>query len=311
MKRLITVLFAAGLLSGFTSCKEQYTTYSDAEYVMFSDTLSMYTVLQDQEYFTVPVNSTIACDYDRTFGVEIIDQGSNAAERYHYRLLSNTVTIKAGQRSAGVRVHGIYDNIEDIDSLGFKLKIVAPNQLESDLYSKLNTTKVVMMKGCPYTLDDFTGYCVITSMFLYAYPGMSNPQGNYQRLVKTWKHPVKENVIVIENMLYDGFNVEVTFDPSDPEKPFLTVEKDQILGLSDNIFGQVHGDNKILVTHSANNQSFYNTCRYFAALWIKVYVTNLGDTSNVPSGGNIGNFYNVMEWVSDEEAERLQRENGM
>ena len=26
--------------------------------------------------------------------------------------------------------------------------------------------------------------------------------------------------------------------------------------------------------------------------------------------GYVGDFYNVMEWVSDEEAERLQSENG-
>jgi hypothetical protein len=27
--------------------------------------------------------------------------------------------------------------------------------------------------------------------------------------------------------------------------------------------------------------------------------------------GTVGDFYNVFEWVSDEEAERLQREEGM
>ena len=27
--------------------------------------------------------------------------------------------------------------------------------------------------------------------------------------------------------------------------------------------------------------------------------------------GTVGHFYNIIEWVSDEEAERLQREEGM
>ena len=70
MKRIITVLFATGLLAALaTGCKEEYKTYSDAEYVLFADTLATYAVLQDQDYFSVPVSSTVACDYDRTFGV--------------------------------------------------------------------------------------------------------------------------------------------------------------------------------------------------------------------------------------------------
>ena len=103
MKQIITVLFATGLLAAlFTGCKEEYKTYSDREFVMFADTAATYMVLQDKEYFSVPVTSTVACDYDRTFGVEIIDKGSNAIEGMHYALRSNTITIKAGQRAANV-----------------------------------------------------------------------------------------------------------------------------------------------------------------------------------------------------------------
>ena len=146
MKRIITVLFATGLLAALaTGCKEEYKTYSDAEYVLFADTLATYAVLQNQDYFSVPVSSTVACDYDRTFGVEIIDQGSNAVEGKHYRLLSNTITIKAGSRKADVQVHGFYDNIEDTDSLGFILKLVMPEQLKWDLYH--DRTKVVLQKS--------------------------------------------------------------------------------------------------------------------------------------------------------------------
>ena len=43
MKRIITVLFATGLLAALaTGCKEEYKTYSDAEYVLFADTLATY-----------------------------------------------------------------------------------------------------------------------------------------------------------------------------------------------------------------------------------------------------------------------------
>ena len=92
--KYITLAFVTiGLMS---SCHERYVTYSDAEYVMFADTLATYPVQQDVEWFSIPVVSTVTRDYDRTFGVEVIDEGNNAIENHHFRLQSNTITIKAG-----------------------------------------------------------------------------------------------------------------------------------------------------------------------------------------------------------------------
>lgn len=199
MKQIITVLFATGLLAAlFTGCKEEYKTYSDREFVMFADTAATYMVLQDKEYFSVPVTSTVACDYDRTFGVEIIDKGSNAIEGLHYALRSNTITIKAGQRAANVEVRGLYDNIEPTDSLGFILKLVMPEQVNWNLYH--DRTKVVMMKSCPYDVNDFTGWCVVTSLFLNQYPGIENT--SLQRLIRTEKHPTEENMIILHDWLF-------------------------------------------------------------------------------------------------------------
>ena len=243
MKRIITVLFATGLLAALaTGCKEEYKTYSDAEYVLFADTLATYAVLQDQDYFSVPVSSTVACDYDRTFGVEIIDQGSNAVEGKHYRLLSNTITIKAGSRKADVQVRGLYDNIEDTDSLGFILKLVMPEQLKWDLYH--DRTKVVMQKSCPYDINEFTGWCVVTSTFLNSYPGVENK--SIQRLIRTEKHPTEENMIILHDWLFSGYDVTIRLDPGDPIEPLVTMDKNQVLADEASVFGQILGDNKIL-----------------------------------------------------------------
>lgn len=138
MKRIITFLFATVSAPPCHGCKEEHTTYSDAEYVMFSDSVSLNMVLENQNYFTVPVSSTRACDYDRTFGVEVIDKGSTAIEGLHYRLLSNSVTIPAGKRSAEVRVRTYYDEFEPSDTLQFNLQLVMPEQLDWDLYPKLS-----------------------------------------------------------------------------------------------------------------------------------------------------------------------------
>ena len=111
----------------FTACQEDNIKVADREYIIFQDTLSFRPVLSDENYsFSVPIASTVACDYDRTIAVEIIDEGSNAVEGRDYRLESNTVTIPAGEYGTSVTVYPQYDRFEDDDTLSFNLKLVMP-----------------------------------------------------------------------------------------------------------------------------------------------------------------------------------------
>ena len=291
----MTILFAA--VSVFSSCHERYVTYSDKEYVMFADTMATYPVQKDVEWFNIPVVSTVVKDYDRTFGVEIIDKGNNAIENLHYRLESNTVTIKAGENRADVRVHGYYDNIEATDSLGFELQLVMNSNLEMPMYGK--NIKAVLMKSCPFDINNFTGYCVLTSMFLYNY----SATGAYQKLVYTEKHPTQENMIICRNWINDGYDVTMTFNADDPMLPLVTMDRDQVASDEGSFFGTAHGDNKILVTNSSYYDSVFYPCGNYLYIWTEMYVENLGEPV-----GTVGHFYNIMEWVSDEEAERLKRE---
>lgn len=296
--QILTMTFMAVML--MTGCHERYVTYSDKEYIMFADTMATYPVQKDVEWFSIPVVSTVVRDYDRTFGVEIIDKGNNAIENVHYRLQSNTVTIKAGENRADVLVHGYYDNIEDTDSLGFQLSLVMKDELEMPLYGK--DTKVVLMKSCPFDINGFTGYCVLTSMFLYQY----SVTGSYQRLVYTEKHSVEENTIICRSWLNDGYDVTITFHPEDPMKPLVTMEPDQLASDEGSFFGTAHGDDRLLVKSSSVNESVFYPCGRYLYVWAEIYVENLGEPV-----GTVGHFYNIMEWISDEEAERLKNEEGM
>ena len=296
-KYFTLALMASVLLN---SCHERYVTYNDAEYVMFADTLKTYPVQKDVEYFSIPVVSTVTRDYDRTFGVEIIDKGNNAIENVHYRLQSNTVTIKAGETRADVLVHGFYDNIEATDSIGFQLNLVMKDELVMPLYGR--QTKAVLMKSCPFDINNYTGYCVLTSMFLYQYA----ITGTYQRLVYTEKHPVEENMIICHDWIQDGYDVTMTFHPEDPMTPFVTMEDGQIASDEGSFFGTAHGDDKILVRNSALYDSIFYPCGNYLYIWTEMYVENLGQPV-----GTVGHFYNIMEWISDEEADRLKREEGM
>lgn len=303
MKKIYFILSAFVAIAAMVACDEEYVTYNDAEYVMFAEEQSTNMVLADQEYFTVPVASTVACDYDRTFGVEVVDKGSNAIEGKHYRLLSNSVTIPAGELAADVKVAGLYENIEPTDSLGFVLKLVMPEQLKFNLYEGSDQTKVVMYKSCPFDRNNFTGWCILTSMLLRDYPG-DNP--SYQRLIRTEAHPTESNTVILRSAFYDGYDMTITFNPENPANPLVTMDKDQVVSDEASVFGQILGDNHILGTHSFYYPSYFNSCQHFVELWMQVYVENLGETV-----GTVGHFYNILEWISDEEAERLQRENGM
>lgn len=308
MKRLLNIMLVLGAVAGVVACKEQYVTYDDAEYLMFSDTLSTNAVLASGEPFKVAVSSTVARSYDRTFAVEIIDKGSNAIEGYHYRLGSRTITIPAGKLSTNVEIYGNYDNIEPTDSLGFTLQLVMRDELKWDVYSEYNRTKVVLFKSCPFDVNEWGGseqepkYCLLTSLLLYDYPG---PNRSYQRLVRCYKHATIENAVVMDDLFYDGFDVTLTFDIEDPSKPKLIIDEDQVIGEEFPVFGIEWGDGKILAqtSPSTTSASSFNACQKFAQLYIRVYVKDFQTMV-----GYVGDFYNILEWVSKEEAEELMRE---
>ena len=286
----------------FTACQEDNIKVADREYIIFQDTLSFRPVLSDENYsFSVPIASTVACDYDRTLAVEIVDEGSNAVEGRDYRLGSNTIVIPAGEYKTDILVYPEYDRFEDTDTLSFNLKLVMPENLKWDIYG--DETKVSMYKVCPFDINTFTGWCVVTSIFLYNYPGVDN--SSYQRLIKTSLDPDEENTVILHDWLFDGYDIRIKLDPSDPEEPVVTMDEDQLISDEESVFGQVNGDNRILGMASPAYVSYFNTCQSFVSLWLRAYVYDIKTIV-----GYVGDFYNVMEWVSDEEAERLQRENG-
>ena len=282
-------------VAALSSCEERYVKYEGDEYVMFADTMAIYPIMAEKEEFSIPVVSTVVKDYDRTFGVEVIDKASNAIERKHYTLESNTVTIKAGETRADVRVRGHFDNIGESESLGFTLQLVMNDKLVMPLYG--NQTKAVLMKTGPFDINKFTGYCVLSSLFLQQY----DPYGNYNRLIYTEQHPTLKNTIICRNWLKDGYDVTMTFNDSDPLLPLVTMAKKQVASDQGSFFGTIYGEwgDKLLVTSSNLAESIYYPLGGYLYIWTEFSVEEVGV---------VGHFYNVMQWISDEEAERLMRE---
>ena len=290
--KFIAISFAAAM--ALSACQERYVTYEGDEYVMFADTLAVYPVMEGAEQFSIPVVSTVVRDYDRTFGVEVIDKLSNAIERKHYSLESNTITIKAGETRADVKVRGHYENIGEADSLGFALQLVMKDELVMPLYGK--QTKAVIMKTGKFDRSKFTGYCVLSSMFLQNY----SQNGGYNRLVYTEPHPTLNNTIICRNWLKDGYDVELTFNDEDPLMPVVTMAR-TVAGDQGSFFGTSYGQwgDKLYVRSSNLAQSIFYPLGGYLYIWTEF---------SVDEYGIVGDFYNVMQWVTDEEAERIMRE---
>lgn len=293
MKRLLKnwgmLFFALSVMAG---CSEENATYSGPDYVMFSDTLQTIAVQSDDTYYDIPVTATTACDYDRTYSVEVVDKGSNAIEGVHYDLQSNNVTIKAGERTSSIKIRGHYNNFEDTDSIGVMLRLTADKDKIWDLYGR--DTKVVLVKVCPFDINTFVGYAVLTSTFFTDYM-----QTTEMRLLTTEKDPEVENGIILKNFLYDGYDIKVSFNTDNPLQPLLEMEP-QVVGSTAEAFqGSECGDDKLRVMNTTGAISYYNVCQNFFFQYMTFYVNGVG---------TVGTYANVVEWISKEEYDYLKKQ---
>ena len=289
---------AVAALIAFSGCDQDKVVYSGPNYLMFSDTLYTYAVQETNEIFNVPVSATVPADYDRTFGVEVIDKESNAVEGKHYKILSNTVTIKAGEMSTDVKVQGLYKNIGITDSLGFALRLVIPDTEQWSLYK--NEAKVVMQKICPFDIKNFKGYCKVTSSYLSSdyYPKKVD-----LRLVTSDIVEGKENTIVVHGLYFDGYDMEIKFNRKDVLEPLVEMEE-QICGSTGEAFNTIHGDGKLRLNQPTAYTSFYSTNENFILQYVTMSVNNKDGSYY----GTVGTFVNVLEWISEAEAEKLKEQ---
>ena len=296
MKRKYTIIYALmALLLIMAGCKEEHTTYKGPNYIMFSDSLYVLPVQNNEEYFDIPVAATQACTYDRTIAVEIIDKESNAIEGLHYTLMENTVTIKAGERVANVRVRGLYDNIAVTDSLGFTLRLVTEKDTQWDMYG--TDANIILRKTCPFNIYDFEGYIVLNSTYLYDYTVVD------KRLVRAEVDTEEENSIIVKDYFYDGYDVKLKFTTKDPLNPLIEMEE-QVFGPTDEAFGTIYGDGKIRMLQPNGYTSYYSSCEGFVYQYMTLYVMNPDESIY----GTVGTFINVLKWITDDEAEKLKRE---
>lgn len=269
-------LFATGVL--FTGCQADKQTYSEGERVLFADTLAAYPVLENETEIDIPVASTVRRDYDRTFGVEIVDQGSTAIENRHYRLVSSSITIKAGETAANVRLQTVFDAFGPADSLGVILRLVMPDQLAWDAYS--NQTKVVFRKFCQLQLEDWTadgGNYIFYATFPY--------ESLTRVLVKAEAMPDGER-LRFKSLLGDNFDLTMRFYGEDPTDPVVEVLPQRAFYASN--YG-------VVTTETASGTpNYYYACDKYTVFYLTSYSENVGI---------FGTYMYMLEWITQKEAD--------
>lgn len=292
---LLSIAASLVLLATFTSCDEERTLYTGPEYIMFADTLTVLGVENSEEVFDIAIAATTVSDKDRTVAVEIVDKHSNAIEGMHYTLESNTVTIKAGEMVGNLRMKGIVENLTVDYDPEVLLHLIADEKYHWDLY-RGDTTRVVLRKVCPFDINAFSGYAMITSTFLYNYTG------TYNRLIKTEVDPKEENTIILRNFYYDGYDVKLRFTTDDPLNPLIEMD-DQPLVTTGEAFGTIYGDGMLHIYQPTNYVSYYSSCEKFIYQYITLWVPGMAAGTNT-----VGTFIQAIEWISDDEARVLMNQ---
>ena len=288
------------LMCAITSCGDaERPSYEGPNYILPSDTLTVLAVQNNEEVFDIPVAATEACSYDRTVAVEVIDKKSNAIEGKHYTIESNTITIKAGERAANVRIRGNYDAIAATDSLGLTLRLLTQQADQWDLYEKSYEAKVILQKCCPFDINLFNGYAVLTSTYMQEFmPNVDN------RLIKAIIDPEEENTIIMKDFFYDGYNVKIRFTTNDILNPLIEMDE-QTFASTAEAFGTNYGDGYLHLYQSSSGVSYYSTREQFIFQYFTLYVPGM-------AGNNVvGTFASAIEWISNDEAKRLYLEGSM
>ena len=294
---LLSTIISLVALVAFTSCEEERTVYNGSQYIMFSDTLSVLGVEDNEEYFDIYISSTKPMDKDQTLAVEVLEQESSAIEGVHYTIESNTVTIKAGELATSVRIRGHYENLTIEEVPEIKLRLLSPEDTQWDIYEdKGLETKVMLQKVCPFDINAFSGYAMVTSTFLYNYVG------GYNRLIKTEVDTTAENTVILRDFFYEGYDVKIRFTTDDPLNPLLEMD-DQPLATTGEAFGTIYGDGMLHAYQPTNYVSYYSSCEEFIYQYITVWVPGMEAGYNT-----VGTFIHAIEWISDDEARILMNQ---
>ena len=117
-------LFFALLSLIVVGCESERPIYEGRNFIMFSAESHTLGVIDNEEWFEIPVSASRTADHDRHVGIEVVITESSAIEDMHYEIESHTLTIKAGELATALRIRGIADALSPNAPVDIKLSLV-------------------------------------------------------------------------------------------------------------------------------------------------------------------------------------------
>ena len=270
-----------------TGCQSEGIAYSGPEYVAFSDTIYTMPILSDESAeFDVTVAATTTVDYDRNYAVEMVNEKSTAVRGLHFDFVDNSqnIVIKAGERTANVKLKGHYEKVGRNDSLVVSLRLVSPESQKWDLYG--DQTRVDFVKCPPFKMNDFLMIDkddAEVNMKMYASFPFSEQETEFSAVGKK----KDETTLIITDMFGSSSEkIRVIFDDSDPLNPTVIVPEQAAFREAN--YGYVW------VRSVDQYPSYYNSFDSFFVLILDAYVPQLG---------SFGVYRSVFKCISQDEAE--------
>ena len=287
----LLVAFGALLLTALVGCESERTQYDGPSYITFSAERHDLGVMDSEEWFEIPITATHTVEHDRNVGVEIIAARSSAVYGMHYTIESTTVTIPAGKLNGTLRIKGYPEAIGVSEMLDITLNLVIEEDEVSEEHG--TETEIYLHKCCPLDMNAFTGYAVLTSTWTMEFMNAEST------LVKTHLDETTPNTIVVESMYYEGYDIRLTLNADNRLEPLVEMPEAQVAGSTGEAFGTIYGNGKLMMEQSEESASYYSPCEGFVLQYVTMYVEEVG---------TVGTFAHVLEWISDDEAERIMRE---
>lgn len=280
MKKYIShIALLCILLTGFCGCDSENIYYEGNNYVLFSDSLLDMPVTEDEErLFDVYIGTTRAVDVDRNYIVDVDMSQTNAVEGFHFDIVSNNVTIKAGERSGRVQLKGYYKNMNANDSLAVTLKLVGAEEEISPLYK--DRANVRLYKCMPFHIDDYVGDVRVSATFPFSTSQMT------QFLVKTEKKD--ENTLVVKSPFDDTHDLTLKFHSNDTDPFDNDIDMVEQIAFTDANYGEV------AMQTLPGMPSYYLPSERAFVLYLEAFI---------PLIGSFGAYYYIFEWITPEQAE--------
>lgn len=279
MKRILILISAVAALASAVGCHSERPLYEGGEYIMFADSVAMYYLTDDPDgYFPVEIASTVACDYDRTYAVELLQNKSNAIEDINFTVDSYSVKIPAGEMTGTMKIKGNFDSMEASDSIGVVLHLLVPEEKRWPGDDQI--MKISFAKTCDHDLDMFVEDG--GNFILYA----SFPFSSYEvvrKIVKAKK--IDDNRLEFDDLLDVNMPIKMRFNLGDYTNPYVEVLPQT------GFYTQDYGD--ATVETDPLYGSYFYPCQRLIIFYLKSYSQKVG---------SFGTYFYALEWVSQEEA---------